>query len=133
MFFNISYKTLLIFFKKNRKEDLIFLPPVLFSFAFCLLQCCFLVAQFQLSKERVGAIFSKGSEYSRMNSYIQKLRLEYAAKLLIEQPDKSIKQIATECGFSSHTYFSGCFRQHFDISPTDFRLNISQQETGNAG
>ena len=77
--------------------------------------------RFQLSKERVGAIFSKGSEHAKLNSYIQQLRLDYAANLLIEQPDRSIIEIATECGFSSNTYFSDCFRQHFGMSPTNFR------------
>ena len=91
-----------------------------------------LMDRFHLSKERVGAIFSKGSDYARLNSYIQKLRLEYAAKLLIEQPDKSIKQIAPECGFGSPTYFSDCFRQQFGITPTDFRRDVHGQETSNA-
>ena len=77
--------------------------------------------RFQLSKERVGAIFSKGSEHAKLNSYVQQLRLEYAANLLIEQPDRSVIEIATECGFSSNTYFSDCFRQHFGMSPTNFR------------
>ena len=89
--------------------------------------------RFQLSKERVGAIFSKGSQHTKMTSYVQQLRLEYAAKLLVEQPEKSIVQIASESGFGSHTYFSGCFRQHFGLSPTDFRRNaLSQREYNTA-
>lgn len=77
--------------------------------------------RFHLSKEKVGAVFSSGSHYSKLSTYLQQLRLEYAAKLLIEQPDKSIVQIAAESGFSSNTYFSNCFRQYFSISPSDFR------------
>ena len=77
--------------------------------------------RFQLSKERVGAIFSKGSEHANLSSYIQQLRLEYAAKLLIDQPEKSVVKIATESGFSSQTYFSDRFRKCFGMSPTDFR------------
>ena len=83
--------------------------------------------RFQLSKERVGAIFSKGSEHAKLSSYIQQLRLDYAANLLIEQPDRSVIEIATECGFSSNTYFSDCFRQHFGMSPTDFRKETLKQ------
>lgn len=26
-----------------------------------------------------------------------------------------------ECGFSSNAYFSNCFRQHYSMSPSDFR------------
>ena len=83
--------------------------------------------RFQLSKERVGAIFSKGSEHAKLSSYIQQLRLDYAANLFIEQPDKSIIELANECGFSSNTYFSDCFRQHFGMSPTDFRKETLKQ------
>jgi YesN/AraC family two-component response regulator len=81
--------------------------------------------RFHLSKERVGAIFSNGSHYSKLSTYLQQLRLEYAAKLLAEQPDKSILQVSEESGFSSNTYFSNCFRQHFSISPSDFRRDAT--------
>ncbi len=87
-----------------------------------------IIDRFQLSKERVGAIFSKSSEHSKLSGYVQQLRLEYAAKLLIEQPEKSIVQIASDCGFSSHTYFSARFRQHFGLSPSDFRSDVLEQE-----
>ena len=83
--------------------------------------------RFQLSKERVGAIFSKGSEHANLSSYIQQLRLEYAAKLLIDQPEKSVVKIATESGFSSQTYFSDRFRQYFGMTPTDFRMASSEE------
>ena len=69
-----------------------------------------IMERFQLSKERVGTIFSKSSEYGEMSTYILKLRLDYAAKLLMEQPDKTVVQIASDSGFSSSAYFSNCFR-----------------------
>lgn len=77
--------------------------------------------RFQLSKERVGAIFSKGSDHAKLTSYVQQLRLQYAAELLLTRPEMSIVQIATDCGFSSHKYFSDRFRQHFSMTPTEFR------------
>ena len=83
--------------------------------------------RFQLSKERVGAIFSKGSEHDNLTSYVQLLRLECAASQLIEHPDKSFSQIAVDCGFNSSTYFSSRFRQHFGMSPTEFRKEALQQ------
>ena len=83
--------------------------------------------RFQLSKERVGAAFSKGSKYVKLTSYILQLRLDCAARRLIEQPEKSIVEIADECGFGSHTYFSDRFRQHFGMSPSDFRREASER------
>lgn len=76
--------------------------------------------RFQLSKERVGSIFSQ-SEHAKLTNYIQQLRLEYAAQLLVEQPERSIVQIAADCGFSSHKYFTDRFRQYFSMTPTEFR------------
>jgi AraC-like DNA-binding protein len=81
--------------------------------------------RFQLSKERVGAVFSKGSEHVRLNKYILQLRLEYAAHLLINDPGRTIVQVAADCGFSSNTYFSDRFRQHYGMSPTDFRTEAA--------
>ena len=77
--------------------------------------------RFQLSKERVGAAFAKGSPYASLAEYVQQLRLEYAAKLLVEQPELTIVQVATACGFSSHKYFTERFRQHFAMTPSEFR------------
>lgn len=85
--------------------------------------------RFDLSKERVGAVFSKGSDFAKLSNYIQQLRLEYAAQLLAKQPDLSIVQIATECGFSSHKYFSERFRLHFSMTPSEFRK--ASQQSGN--
>lgn len=83
--------------------------------------------RFNLSKERVGTIFSKGSSFTKLTNYVQQLRLEYAAKLLVEQPDLSIVQVANQCGFSSNTYFSDRFRQRFDMTPSEFRKASSER------
>jgi AraC-like DNA-binding protein len=82
--------------------------------------------RFQLSKDRVGAVFSKGSEYVRLNKYILQLRLEYAAHLLINEPERTIVQIAADSGFGSSPYFSDRFRQHYGMSPTDFRTEATK-------
>ena len=77
--------------------------------------------RFQLSKERVGAAFAKGSPYANLTDYVQQRRMEYAAKLLVEQPELTIVQVATACGFSSHKYFTERFRQQFAMTPSEFR------------
>ncbi len=80
-----------------------------------------IMERFQLSKDRVGTIFSKGSEHGKMSTYILKLRLDYAAQQLLERPDKTVVQIASDSGFSSSAYFTNCFRQQFGLTPTDYR------------
>ena len=83
--------------------------------------------RFQLSKERVGAAFSKGSQYAKLTDYTQELRLEYSTLLMSTNPEKSVSQIALDCGFSSQAYYSRCFRQRFGMSPTEFRSSASQE------
>jgi AraC-like DNA-binding protein len=80
-----------------------------------------IIDRFQLSKERVGAVFSKGSEYAKLNKYILQLRLEYATRLLVDEPERTIAQIAADCGFGSSSYFSDRFHQHYGMSPSNFR------------
>ena len=80
-----------------------------------------IIDRFQLSKERIGAAFAKGSPYASLAEYVQQLRLEYATRLLIEQPGLTIVQVATACGFSSHKYFTERFRQQFAMTPSEFR------------
>lgn len=82
-----------------------------------------IMERFGLSKDRVGSIFSKGSKYGRISNYLQLLRLDYSAMLLVTNPDMSIVQVAADSDFSSPSYFSTSFRQHFSMSPLDFRRN----------
>ena len=82
--------------------------------------------RFHLSKERVGAVFSKGSEHVKLNKYILLLRLEYAAHRLIDEPELTIAQVATDSGFGSSAYFSDRFRQHYGMSPSDFRIEATK-------
>lgn len=53
--------------------------------------------------------------------YLTRLRLERAKKLLLAG-DKSITEIAYECGFSSQAYFATCFRQRFGTAPSAYRV-----------
>ena len=87
--------------------------------------------RFQLSKERVGAVFSQGSDHARLNNYILQLRLEHAAYLLVEKPEYSIVEVAAASGFSSGSYFSGRFRLHYGMSPSDFRTSAASAPTPN--
>lgn len=52
--------------------------------------------------------------------YIQRLRLEKSASLL-RNKEKTISDIACECGFGSISLFSRTFKKYFGITPTLFR------------
>lgn len=56
--------------------------------------------------------------------YIQRVRLEKAAFLLISNPKKAITEIALDCGFSSQACFSRAFRSHFGKSAGQLRTEV---------
>ena len=48
-------------------------------------------------------------------------RLQRSKELLLQQPDRSITEVAFACGFSSSQYFAGTFHRQFGCSPREFR------------
>ena len=56
------------------------------------------------------------------NDYIRIARIERAAKVLLERDDVRISDVAYEFGFSSPSYFTRCFIQHYGMSPKDYIL-----------
>lgn len=54
--------------------------------------------------------------------YVLQQRVE-RAKQLLKQTDRSIMEIALECGFNSHSHLSKHFRQFTGITPKAFRAN----------
>lgn len=52
--------------------------------------------------------------------YIQILRIELAQKLL-KNTEKSIAEIALECGFTDISYFSHCFKRQVKVTPKEYR------------
>lgn len=56
-----------------------------------------------------------------LNSFIQRLRIERAASMLIQNPKKSITEIALECGFSGSPVFARAFRETFKMSASQWR------------
>jgi AraC-like DNA-binding protein len=66
--------------------------------------------------------FFKKQTGIKFSSYVQKMRLEFAASLL-QMSDLSVKQVADASGFNSAAYFSNAFKENFGISPEQFRKN----------
>lgn len=53
-------------------------------------------------------------------AYFRKVRLSYG-KWLIENTERSITEIAYECGFSDGSHFSRCFKSEFEETPAGAR------------
>ena len=60
-----------------------------------------------------------------LRQYIISHRLKLSLKLL-EATDKSVAEIAGECGFTDASYFTKTFRQNFGMTPKDYRNQYKQ-------
>lgn len=52
--------------------------------------------------------------------YLNHIRMERVKKLLLAG-DKSITEIALECGFNSTAYLSACFRKEYKVTPSEYQ------------
>lgn len=60
-------------------------------------------------------------------SYLTHVRLNHAAEML-QNPQKSICEIATAAGFSDQSYFGRVFQKQFGVAPTRFRARAIQKD-----
>jgi len=57
-----------------------------------------------------------------VSEFVRSVKLRLSLEL-IKNSGKSISEIAYEVGFSSPSYYTRCFRDHFKMSPTDYMQN----------
>ena len=62
----------------------------------------------------------KTTEWELFNPWLTHLRIEEAKRVMKEHPDWSNDAIATQCGFSSRTYFQKVFRLQTGMTPSEF-------------
>jgi AraC family L-rhamnose operon regulatory protein RhaS len=53
--------------------------------------------------------------------YLNRARLEMAARLMREHPNSSITETSLTCGFSSPQYFATLFSRKFGVTPREFK------------
>ena len=85
-----------------------------------------------VDKNRFGKMMSKYSDASNTSVYINMKRVEYGAKLLLEQPEYTIATIASECGMSNTVTFNRTFKEVYNMTPSEYRdkMNALLQQKG---
>jgi len=63
----------------------------------------------------------------RLNQFIGRVRAERAATRLLSNPNASITEIALDCGYSGSATFARAFRDHFEMSASDWRAGGFEQ------
>lgn len=66
-----------------------------------------------------------------LNQFIHRVRLEKAASQLQENPQKSITEIAFDCGFSGSSAFARAFKDKFKMSASQWRTTKTDQNSKN--
>jgi AraC family transcriptional regulator len=75
-----------------------------------------------LSASHFARVFKKETGKAPME-YVQDLRLERAKKLLLAG-DKTMTEIALDCGFGSPSYLSACFQKQYKMTPKEYRKHV---------
>lgn len=78
-----------------------------------------LAARCGVSERTLYRLFAKAGK--RFQTVVRDMRLERAGRLLDDDPDKSIADVAHESGFSSATQFGRVFRHLHDMTPRHYR------------
>lgn len=71
-------------------------------------------------KEEIGLTF---------NAYLNKLRLTEAARLLADNPDMSIAEVAFSVGYNNASYFNRLFKNEYGCTPKAFKSLKLNKET----
>jgi AraC-like DNA-binding protein/uncharacterized membrane protein len=79
-----------------------------------------------VSDEMFCQLVPRYKDPDRTLDYINSLRAEYAAKILMENSDYSADDIARMCGFKNTTAYNSVFKFAFGITPTDYLSSMSQ-------
>jgi transcriptional regulator GlxA family with amidase domain len=78
-----------------------------------------LVAAAGLSERYVNELlYEAGASFG---ARLKELRLRKAADLLAQSGRRRIGDVAFDCGFNDPSYFNGCFRRGFGLTPTAAR------------
>ena len=79
-----------------------------------------------VSQDEFCRLVPRYTDPERTKDYINSLRAEYAAKLLMEHSNTSMEDMVTMCGFKDTATFNKAFKFSFGITPTEYLNTISQ-------
>lgn len=78
------------------------------------------VTELGLNRNKINEILKNELDLT-FTAYVNKLRLTEAARLLVEQGDMNIAQIAYAVGFNNPTYFNKLFKNEYGCTPKRFK------------
>lgn len=85
-----------------------------------------LANRLHLNRSYMSELFSKDTGMS-IKSYLTEKRMQRAA-IMLQDPNRSVKNIAALCGFDDSLYFSRAFSKYFGVSPQQYRKQILKDD-----
>lgn len=77
---------------------------------------------FAVTPSYLSTVFRKETSLS-YSKYVLQLRMQTAARLLREDKEMRIYEVAQACGFPSHKHFMYVFKNYFGMPPNEYRRN----------
>lgn len=56
-----------------------------------------------------------------LSRFVNRVRYERAASMLVQHPTRSVTELASQCGLPNPSSFSRSFREHFGMTPSEWR------------
>lgn len=78
----------------------------------------------EVTPQHLCHLFKTHTGHSPME-YLSLFRISKAKALLLDHPEKQVKEVAYSCGFSDANYFHRIFKKETGKTPGQFRLNPS--------
>jgi AraC-like DNA-binding protein len=82
-----------------------------------------IATEFGYSKYYLSRLFNDLIN-ENLNNYVNIIRVQHASNMINESTDKTIAEIAYECGFSSQSYFSYVFKRKMKVTPREYVKEI---------
>jgi AraC-like DNA-binding protein len=80
-----------------------------------------LAATLKVPEYHLRRTINRSLGYQNFNQFINRYRVEEAARRLVNEPRVPVLTIALDVGFRSISSFNAAFRAHYEKTPTDYR------------
>ncbi|MBT8102887.1 MAG: helix-turn-helix domain-containing protein [Gammaproteobacteria bacterium] len=80
-----------------------------------------LAASLKVPEYQLRRTINRNLGYQNFNQFVNRYRVEEAARRLVKEPRAPVLTIALDVGFRSISSFNAAFRAHYQMTPTDYR------------
>ena len=105
-------EALFVYLSKTIKDEEMFRRPELNRKA--------VKERFSLSAARIGNAFVRGGGMG-LPEFVRNCRLDYACRLMVEQPNMSFTEVSIQSGYQRTTTFYHDFKARFGMPPAEYR------------